>query len=243
MYLPSTSSGEVGLILHQILVKVLGYKTDGTFVEIGANDGKTGSFTFNLGKIGWHGLNCEPIPRLFELCKKNHELNINVKNVQMAAGAKKEILEIIDADTLSTMDADTLQLYLQTDWTKNNFNNATRCRVNVDTLDSILNINGIDINFDLFVLDVEGFEENVLKGFSIEKYKPKIIIIEISDQHFSFVNNLEIMNKFKRLRDYFTLHEYKLLVNDIVDNVYVRKDLFDVNDKNVFSKCIRFPQY
>ena len=57
------------------------------------------------------------------------------------------------------------------------------------------------------------------------------------------INNLEIMNKFKRLRDYFTLHEYKLLVNDIVDNVYVRKDLFDVNDKNVFSKCIRFPQY
>lgn len=242
MYLPSTSCGEVGLILHQILVRILGYKTDGTFVEIGANDGKTGSFSFNLAKIGWYGLNCEPVPRLYELCKKNHAQHPNVKNIQIAAGEKKDILEIIDADTLSTMDSDTLQLYLQTNWTKNSFKNTSRIKVNVDTLDSILKTNEIS-EIDLFILDVEGFEENVLKGFTIDSYKPKIIVIEIADQHESFINNVVLMDKFKRLRDYFNLHNYSLLINDVVDNVYVRNDMYNVNDKILFSKFIKFPQF
>jgi FkbM family methyltransferase len=242
MYLPSTSCGEVGLILHKILDQILGYKTNGTFVEIGANDGKTGSFTFNLAQIGWSGLNCEPIPRLFELCKKNHAQHPNVKNIQMAAGEKKDVLEIVDGGTLSTMDTDTLQLYLQTNWAKNSFNNTVRIKVNVDTLDCILKTNAID-EIDLFVLDVEGFEENVLKGFTIELHKPQIIVIEIADQHESFINNKVLMSKFKRLREYFNLHNYSLLVNDIVDNVYVRNDIYNSADREFFSKLVKFPQY
>jgi FkbM family methyltransferase len=243
MYLPSTSCGEVGLILHEILYHILGYKTNGVFVEVGANDGKTGSFTFNLGKIGWQGLNCEPVPRLFELCKKNHADHKNVQTVQLAAGEKTDMLEIVDADTLSTMDADTLQLYLQTDWAKNNFKNAKRCKVSVEPLDTILQANHISEKFDVFVLDVEGFEENVLKGFSIETYKPQIIIIEIADQHESFIYNAALMQKFKRLRDYFKLNGYDLLVNDIVDNVYVRNDLYNPADRTYFSQFIKFSQW
>jgi FkbM family methyltransferase len=244
MYLESTSCGEIGLILHHILYKVLGYKTNGTFVEVGANDGKTGSFTFNLGKIGWHGLNCEPIPRLFELCKKNHEQHLNVKTMQIAAGEKKDILEIIDGDTLSTMDTETLKIYLNTSWFTNNFNNnSIKYKVNVEPLDTILKINNISENFDLLVIDVEGFEENVLKGFSIDTYKPKMIIIEIADQHPSFINNTTIMKKFNNIREYFKLHEYSLLVNDVVDNVYIRNDLFNVEFKKHFSNCVKFSQY
>jgi FkbM family methyltransferase len=243
MYLESTSCGEIGLILHHILYKVFGYKTNGTFVEVGANDGKTGSFTFNLGKIGWHGLNCEPIPRLFELCKKNHNNHPNVKNMQIAAGEKKDILDIVDADTLSTMDSDTLQVYLCTDWSRNNFKNSMQYKVDVETLDTILKLNSITENFDLLVLDVEGFEENVLKGFSIDTYKPKMVIIEIADQHPTFINNTTVMKKFSRIREYFKLHEYSLLVNDIVDNVYLRNDLFNVEFKKHFSNCVKFSQY
>ena len=242
MYLQSTSCGEIGLILHEILFKILGYKTNGFFVEIGANDGKTGSFTYNLAKIGWNGLNCEPIPRLFDICKKNHENHINVKNIQIAIGDKKDVLEIIDAGTLSTMDNDTLNLYLKTNWTKNNFINSRKHMVNVDTLDSILEINVFN-NIDLLVLDVEGYEENVLNGFSINKYKPTIVIIEIADQHESFINNTKLMEKFKRLREYFIKNNYSLLVNDVVDNVYVRNENFNITDKYYFSKFIKFTQY
>ena len=56
MYEPTTSCGEIGLILHEILYKILNYKTNGLFIEVGANDGYIGSFTYNLAKIGWKGI-------------------------------------------------------------------------------------------------------------------------------------------------------------------------------------------
>ena len=88
-YLPSTSCGEIGKILHIIYNKIMPYKTDGLFIEIGANDGKTGSFTYNLGKIGWYGINIEPIPRLYNLCCNNHKDHKNVKNYNLALGELK----------------------------------------------------------------------------------------------------------------------------------------------------------
>ena len=75
MYKPTTSCGEIGLILHEIYQIVLGYKANGVFVEVGANDGKTGSFTYNLANTGWKGLYIEPVPRIYQECKKNHENN------------------------------------------------------------------------------------------------------------------------------------------------------------------------
>lgn len=248
MYEPSTSSGEVGMILHNIYNKVFGYKDTGVFIEVGANDGKTGSFTYNLGRVGWKGINCEPIPRLHALCCENTKDFKNIINLQTAVGDKETQLDIIDAGTLSTMDVTTLNVYLNTHWSKPNFARPVKHKVNVQTLDSIIENNLTQeesTNIDLFVLDVEGFEESVLNGFSIEKYTPKIIIIEIADQHESFINNEKLMKKFNKLREYFNEHNYDLVVNDIVDNVYINKNWRSDNEdlKRMFQNKIRFPQY
>ena len=245
MYKPTTSCGEVGLILHEIYNKFLGYKKDGIFVEVGANDGKIGSFTYNLAKLGWKGLYFEPVPRIYDICKKNHIEHENVKVFNMGCAEKKGNLPIVDGDTLSTMDQEMFKLYTNLSWTRNNFSNAYVVNVPVDTLDNILKQENIQKDFDVFVLDVEGFEENVLKGFSINKYKPKIVIIEIPDQFKDYVNNLNLMSKFKRLRNFFK-NDYTLLVNDVVDNVYIRNDLINAeneNYRNYCSKLVKYPQY
>jgi len=41
-------------------------KTNGVFVDIGANDGVTFSNTYLLEKLGWSGLVIEPIPSIYE---------------------------------------------------------------------------------------------------------------------------------------------------------------------------------
>ena len=117
--------------------------------------------------------------------------------------------------------------------------------IKVETLNYILEENKVS-NIDLLVLDVEGYEENVLKGFSIEKYFPSIFIIEICDQHPEFVNKKVMMNKYKILRDYFKTNNYTLLVNDIVDNVYIHNNIY--NELNTdfireIKKLVKFPQY
>ena len=43
---------------------------------------------------------------------------------------------------------------------------------------------------DLFSLDVEGYELNVLEGLDFEKYKPKIIVVECHGETINPVNDL-----------------------------------------------------
>jgi len=233
-YPNTTSCGEIGKLLPSILQYILNYKTNGTFVEVGANDGKKGSFTYNLANIGWNGYYCEPIPRLYKLCELNHKNNKNTKVIPYGCGEKEEILQILDADTLSSIDDTTVNLVKKLPWAKGYFNNSNKISINIKPLNSILKENNIT-NIDLLVIDVEGFEENVLKGFTIEKYNPTIIIIEISDTHPDFINNQDIMNKFKRIRKYFVDKNYKLLGNDIVDNVYLPKAIYDKLDTNFIN--------
>lgn len=243
---PSTSCGEIGKILHIILDNVLPYKTDGLFIEVGANDGKTGSFTYNLGKIGWSGINFEPIPRLYKLCCDNHKDNKNVKNYNLALGEIKGEVTIIDADTLSTIDTNVIDIYSKIPQFKSYFtNNNNYHKVKMNTLDNILEENSIT-NIDILVLDVEGYEEYVLKGFSIANYNPSIFIIEIADLHPDFINNNIMMAKYKKLREYFSINNYTLLINDVVDNVYITNKIYTTLDTNFIStikKLVKYPQY
>ena len=245
-YPVSTSCGEVGKILHLILDNVLPFKTDGTFVEVGANDGKTGSFTYNLGRIGWNGINFEPVPRLYNLCCKNHINHTNVKNFQIGIGATQSEATIIDAGTLSTIDTDTIECYSNTPQFASSFkNNNNFHKIKIEKLNTMLDNNQIT-NIDMLVLDVEGYEINVLNGFSVETYNPTIFIIEIADQHPDFINNQIMMDKGKVLRKYFNDNNYSLLVNDIVDNVYIHNSIYKNVDEQFIEKIrkmVRFPQF
>ena len=130
-------------------------------------------------------------------------------------------------------------------WTQNNFRNSYSTNVNVDKLDNILNKYSFKPDFDVFVLDVEGYEEKVLNGFSLNEYKPKIVIIEIPDQFEDYIDNKNLMGKFKKIRSSFT-NNYTLLVNDVVDNVYIRNDLITKENKNNLKDCvknIKYPQF
>ena len=50
-------------------------------------------------------------------------------------------------------------------------------KVPVVTLDSLLEQSGIR-TVDFVSIDVEGFEVNVLEGFSLERYRPALVLIE-----------------------------------------------------------------
>ena len=85
-----------------------------------------------------------------------------------------------------------------------------------------------------------------MSGISIDEYSPKIIIIEIGDQKTHFIENENIREKFKRLRSYLKKHNYSLLVNDVVDNVYIRNNIYsnlNGNFKTGIRKIVKYPQF
>ena len=79
--------------------------------------------------------------------------------------------------------------------------------VQVDTLDNELNRLNID-HVDILCVDVEGWELEVIEGFNIQKYNPKIIVLE------NFVHN-------PKYRDFMQSRSMKFIFNHSFDYVFV----------------------
>ena len=85
-------------------------------------------------------------------------------------------------------------------------------KIKSETLNSIIENSPFkDNKIDFLSIDVEGYEMNVLKGFDIKKYQPKIIVLEFLDntlkkQEFYNQNIEKVINstiyKFLSLNDY-----------------------------------------
>lgn len=165
--------------LDRMYQECFGYKTDGTFVEVGAYDGVTYSHTIGLAKIGWRGVYIEPVPELAEKCRKNHEEHRGITVLECACASENGIGRIyVDEHSCcgSTMNPIV---------TKNNQGlfQGRQVQVELRRLDTLLMQEEIDPGFDLFSIDVEFAECEVLKGFDVDRWRPKMIIIELCETH------------------------------------------------------------
>lgn len=149
-------------------------KKDGTFVEIGASNGKDYSNTCCLADDGWRGVYVEPVATLANACRQNHAKN-KVQVFTAAAGR-------VNANT---------PLWMIPEWGTATSNAHAAAVISkkpemfwssIITLDTILMCAGIDKGFDLLVIDVDFGEIEVLSGFRIKHYQPKLVIIELHDE-------------------------------------------------------------
>ena len=148
---------------------------EGFYIDIGCNQPKINSLTYLLFKKGWKGMNFDISRRCIDLYKvfRNGDTNLNIS----VGSVEKQVNSFIFYEncTMNTVDE--------------SFKNYTSKSVNKDpevkkiyqkTLNQILIDNNIK-RIDYLNIDVEGYEMNVLKGFSLSQYKPKLVSIEIHD--------------------------------------------------------------
>lgn len=165
------------------LEKYLPYR-NGFFIEAGANDGFRQSNTYYFERIkGWKGILVEGIPELYQKCVVKRP-NSKVFNYALVAEDCTEpfvtmnyanLMSIVEG-ALKSKSAEEKHLKaaikVQTD-----LDASYEIQVPTRTLTSILDECQV-AEIDLFSLDVEGFELNVLKGLDFNKYRPKYILIE-----------------------------------------------------------------
>lgn len=187
----------------------------GYFVEVGAYDGKSWTNTGFLADIGWQGIYIEPISVYLDECRKNH-FNNKVYFEQCAIGNKEEQKEIYVLDGLSTLDEDVNLAHIQI------FNHESKQKQNIEIkrLDSILDRYNVKKNFDLLVVDTEGYEKEVFESFSLIEYNPKMIIVELCDIHPGFNSFPEIQNNAKYVRDKIKSHNYTEVFIDSINTIF-----------------------
>jgi hypothetical protein len=85
-------------------------------------------------------------------------------------------------------------------------------------------------NFDLLVIDVEGREEQIFASFDLEEWMPKMLIVELVDEHLEFQNKFrESVEQSKRLRSYITSKNYCEIYKDHINTVFILNDYITSN--------------
>jgi FkbM family methyltransferase len=148
------------------VLEFFGNNFTGVFLEVGANDPEFLSNTNLLERNGWHGVLIEPVPTLAQRLREKRP-NSKVFEVAVSApnSAAKGFLSIPD-------DGDTLaKLVFDKDLP------GIVGEVDVTTIDNVLAQAGIQ-RIDFLSIDIEGAEIEALQGFSFDRYRPRLIIIE-----------------------------------------------------------------
>ncbi len=163
--------------------RFLGRKKDGFFVEVGGFDGVFASNSWGLAKAGWRGFLVEPIPEFAEQCRRNHRDHPGVKVLEVAIGPPgRQTISLAKGSTLTTANPDAVEEYRGVSWSKHiTFEKPEpypAC-----TLDALLESEGLPKEFDCLIIDVEGFETEVFAGFTIEDWRPRMVIVELADTH------------------------------------------------------------
>lgn len=173
----------------RVLWEVFRHRRSGYFIEVGAYDGVTLSNTFFLEQMGWRGLLIEAMR---PMCERAAAARPRSRVVHAAVGKRgssgtTKFTVAENVPVLSFMQADAEHV----ERCKREGARLVEVEVPLRCLDDILRSEREGTSdgegpwhakhgwgIDVVSIDVEGGELDVLDGFSLERFKPRVLIME-----------------------------------------------------------------
>ena len=164
-----------------ILMKFFNFKRKGTFIDIGAFDGRHLSNSYSFERIGWKGLCIEPHPDYLILCKKNRPNSICL-NIACVGNYKKNKIPFF-IEHLGLLSGIKSQRYeeVKERYFKRRLKFTGFKKIFVDAFPLSIIFNKYfspDHKIDFISIDTEGNELDVLKGINLHDIRPRVILIE-----------------------------------------------------------------
>lgn len=145
-----------------------GHARVGYFVDVGANDPERWSQSFHLEQHGWTGVLVEPQPDLAETLRARRKAKVYAVACS-APGNTGKTMQLHLAGIYSSLNPD---LSIATVGAEGAVD------VPIMTLDGVLKDAGAPAPIDFLSIDVEGHEIDVLSGFDLARWRPRLILIE-----------------------------------------------------------------
>ena len=147
-------------------------RSRGTFIEAGAFDGRRHSVSHIFEAVGWSGLLVEPLPGKSQACVRYRRGSKVVQAALVGSSEQARVtLEVVPDRTDEEGTTSGLAGAL-----RRSDRRVERVEVPGVTLDSALQ--GIEPPIDWVVLDVEGGEVDALRGFDLDRFKPRVLVVE-----------------------------------------------------------------
>lgn len=153
---------------EELKAEFFGHSRNGFFVEVGAHDPQRGSQTWEFERAGWTGILVEPQPDLAERLRRTRHAHV----VAVACSSP------VDAGRTMTLFLSGVHSSLKRDSMTIGAVVRGAIQVPVRTLDEILTAEGAPTPIDFLSIDVEGNEVEVLRGFDMARWRPRLILIE-----------------------------------------------------------------
>jgi len=153
-------------------------KTDGFYIDIGANDGISGSTTYWAEQVGWKGICIEPQKSTFERMKKVRNCALYNCAISNKTQENAEFISFPDKDTRSGLADSMSENHIEA---AKQFSNMEKKNVSTKTFGDVM-VDFPTVKFiDFLSIDTEGHEMQVLESIDFTKFKFGLITIETED--------------------------------------------------------------
>lgn len=216
---------EIENIKQNIYEKYFSSKPGGILVEIGAGHPTYLSMSYEFRSYGWRTISVEANPEFVVLHKdagnEIYEYAISNENKRDKFLIYKKGDDILSSQSYSSLGIKPTHVFnknitKESDdaYHKRMIDSINPCITEIDVEVVTLNwlLKKLDIKkIDFLAIDTEGWELEVLNGTDLEKYDPKIILIENTNKNIEYEEYLEKKN-------------YQLEETIAINQIYKRKE-------------------
>jgi FkbM family methyltransferase len=152
----------------RLKAEFFGPQTKGFFVEVGANAPQQGSQSWQFEKAGWTGVLVEPQPDLAERLRQARQAHVVAAACSSPANAGSTMtLHVLGPHSSLNRELAVTGVVAESE-----------VEVPIRTLDEILQEIGAPSPIDFISIDVEGHEVEVLAGFDLDRWRPRLLLLE-----------------------------------------------------------------
>ena len=187
----------VDLILNDIFKN----KKKGFYIDVGCHHPIINNHTYLLHKRGWNGINIDLDFNSIDMFNFFRSNDLNKQVALTDNVGETEFFFYHNRAAKNTISK------------KFGYDAKLIKKIKTSTLDKIINeANLSEIEIDFLSIDVEGSELNVLKGFNLKKFKPKIILLEYIEHNVKEFYQKDINTIIKsEIYLYMVANNYKLI--------------------------------
>ena len=205
--------------IDRVVDSILKDKKKGIYIDVGCHHPLINNNTFLLFKRGWSGINIDLDFSSIEMFNYFRPKDFNHKIALSNKKGESNLFFFHNRAPKNTLN-------------KINGKGAKLVKkIKTDTLDNIIKQSKLPIKeIDFLTIDVEGNELDVLKGFNIKKYNPKVIVLELINKKAKSFYEQEI-NKIQKSQ----IYKYMIKNNYKLSN-WIHDDLVFVSNKFIKKK-------